>query len=39
MWGYLDFFGPGMRDVVGAWLVCLAIAAGGVGLTATAGVS
>jgi hypothetical protein len=31
--------GPQMRDVVGAWLVCLAIAAGCYGLAAVAGLS
>ena len=31
--------GPQMRDVVGAWLVCLAIAVGCLGLTAIAGLS
>jgi hypothetical protein len=39
MWGDAVFSGPGIRDVVGAWLVCLAIAAGCLGLTAIVGVS
>ena len=33
------FTGPEMRDVVGAWLVCLAIAVGCLGLTVVAGLS
>jgi hypothetical protein len=38
MWGNPVLTGPEMRDVVGAWLVCLAIAVGCLGLTAAAGV-
>jgi len=39
MSGHPVFPGPQMRDVIGAWLVCLAIAAGCFGLAAVAGLS
>ena len=39
MWEHPAFSGPGIRDVIGAWLVCLAITAGCVGLMAIAAVS
>ena len=39
MWGHPVFPSPGMGEVVGAWLVCLAIAAGCLGLATIAGIS
>ena len=39
MWRHPILPGPGIRDVAGAWLVCLMIAAGCLGLTVIAGLS
>lgn len=36
MWDYPGVFALGGRDVIGAWLVCLAFAAGGFVLLAAA---